>query len=63
MIDRPGAPCGTGPFALVRRNNAMELQQSPALNYGPAVPAALAADRVVEAAARDTRAALAELGG
>lgn len=29
-------------------DNAMELQQSPALNYGPAIPAVAAADRIVE---------------
>lgn len=33
---------------MVRRNNAMELQQSPALNLGPAVSAAAAADRIIE---------------
>lgn len=34
-----------GSLPLVRRNNAMELQQSPALNYGPAISAT---DRIVE---------------
>jgi len=37
-----------GRFPLVKPNNAMELQQSPVLNYGPDVSAAAAADRIVE---------------
>ena len=38
----------SGLIALVKRNNAMELQQSPALNLGPVVSAVAAADRIVE---------------
>lgn len=44
----PSTSCEPGPLVLARCNNAMELQQSPALNFGPAVSAAAATDRIVE---------------
>src|SRR3982751_6326702 len=44
----PSTPCEPGPCLLVRCNNAMELQRSPAPNDGPVVSTAVAADRIIE---------------
>jgi hypothetical protein len=44
----PSPSCESGMIVLVRHNDAMELQQSSALNYGSSVSVAAATDRIIE---------------